>query len=135
MLTDEMMPALQGALPSQFVTCSADGIPNITVISQVYYVDPRHVALSFQFFSKSKKNVAENPRACAQIIHPATGDCYLLDLKYERTESEGPLFESMEMQLEAIASMSGMQDVFKLRGADVYEVLGAKRIEGMRIGR
>jgi hypothetical protein len=34
----------------------------------------------------------------------------------------------MEMQLEAIASMTGMEGVFKLKGAHVYEVLRIERL-------
>jgi hypothetical protein len=34
----------------------------------------------------------------------------------------------MDMQLEAVASMTGMTGVFKLRGADVYEVLHIERV-------
>jgi hypothetical protein len=34
----------------------------------------------------------------------------------------------MDMQLEAVASMTGMTGVFKLRGADVYEVVSIQRL-------
>jgi len=34
------------------------------------------------------------------------------------------------MQLAAIASMTGMEDVFKLRGADIYEVKAITQIDG-----
>ena len=59
MITEEHLPALQGMFPSWVTTCSASGEPNTTVISQVWYVDEEHVALSFQFFNKTKKNIEE----------------------------------------------------------------------------
>jgi len=62
-LPAEIRPVLDNGIPAVMVTCSADGIPNVTVISQVYYVDETHAALSFQFFSKTLRNVRENPRA------------------------------------------------------------------------
>ena len=67
MITDEHQPCLQGMFPSCITTCSAAGEPNTTVISQIWYVDEEHVALSFQFFNKTKKNIAENPYAFATI--------------------------------------------------------------------
>ena len=62
-LPSEIRPVLDNGTPAVMVTCSADGKPNTTVISQVYYVDETHAALSFQFFSKTIRNVRENPRA------------------------------------------------------------------------
>jgi hypothetical protein len=38
----------------------------------------------------------------------------------------------MEMQLEAIASLTGMSEVFKLRGADIYKVLSITKNQGGR---
>ena len=61
MITEEHLPALQGMMPSWITTCSAAGEPNTTVISQIWYVDEEQVALSFQFFNKTKKNIEENP--------------------------------------------------------------------------
>ena len=66
-LPDEIRPVLDNGIPAVMVTCSADGIPNVTVISQVYYVDETHAALSFQFFSKTIRNVRENPRAYVRL--------------------------------------------------------------------
>ena len=63
MLPEEIKPAMLGAIPSTMVTCSLAGVPNVTAISQVWYVDETHVALSFQFFSKTHRNVRENPFA------------------------------------------------------------------------
>ena len=58
MIKDEHQPCLQGMFPSWITTCSADGEPNTTVISQIWYVDDEHVALSHQFFNKTKKNIS-----------------------------------------------------------------------------
>lgn len=41
------------------VTCSKEGIPNATIVSQVYQVDSDHLAISNQFFGKTHKNVTE----------------------------------------------------------------------------
>jgi hypothetical protein len=43
-LPDEIRPVLDSGIPAVMVTCSSDGIPNVTVISQVYYVDETHAA-------------------------------------------------------------------------------------------
>ena len=66
-LSEELRGALDNGVPAIMVTCSADGAPNVTIISQVYWVDETHVALSFQFFSKTIKNVRENPRAWVSV--------------------------------------------------------------------
>ena len=127
MITDEMKPAMQGMVPATIVTCGQDGTPNATVISQVYYVDELHVALSFQFFNKTIKNVRENPHASVTIIHPSSAENWTLDIEYIRSETQGPVFENMDMQLEAIASMAGMVGIFKLKAADIYRVKSASK--------
>ena len=132
-LPDEIKPAMQGVIPSHVVTCSADGTPNASTISQVYYVDPDHVALSHQFFNKTVRNVRENPRAVVWLISPETFDTWDLALEYDRSETSGPIFETMDMQIEAIASMVGMKGVFKLRSADIYRVVSVTKNVGERI--
>jgi adenylate cyclase len=115
-------PALEGAVPAVIATCARDGTPNVSYVSEVHYVDHEHVALSFQFFSKTRRNVLENPRATVIVIHPDTGAQYRLALRYLRTEESGALFECMKAKLAGIASHSGMTGVFRLRGADIYRV-------------
>ena len=122
MISEELQPVFQGIYPSVITTCSADGEPNTTLISQVFYVDPDHVALSYQFFGKTNRNIEQNPYAAVMVLHPESTASYHLDLHFLRRETEGDLFEQMDMQLTAIASMTGMEDVFKLRGADIYTV-------------
>src|SRR5205807_2399711 len=95
MIPAALMPALQGVIPSHIATCSADGVPNVTALSQVFFVDDGHVALSQQFFSKTKANLLGNPFAVVQLIHPETAVMWILDLRFLRSESEGALFDAM----------------------------------------
>jgi hypothetical protein len=127
-LPQEIRPALDNGVPALMVTCAADGTPNATVISQVYYVDETHVALSFQFFNKTIKNVRENPRAWAGVTDFIGQADWALDLEFERSEMEGPIFDAMDMQIEAIASATGMSGIFKLRAADIYRVLSVEKL-------
>jgi len=119
---------LEGTIPSALATCAADGTPNVSLVSQVHYVDEGHVALSFQFFNKTRENVLGNRRASAQVLHPRTTAHYQIDMEYLRTETSGPLFESMKAKLASIASHEGMTGVFKLLGSDVYRVLGIRQV-------
>lgn len=132
---DSIRACLDGAVPGVIATCSADGTPNAAYLSQVHYVDPRHVALSFQFFNETRQNILVNPRATVQVIDPDTGAHYRLALTYLRTETEGPLFESMKARLAGIASHTGMGKVFRLRGADVYRVQAMEQAAGHGLPR
>jgi adenylate cyclase len=127
---DAIRSCLEGVIPATVATCSTDGVPNATYVSQMQYVDARHVALSFQFFNKTRQNILANPQATALVIEPATGACYRLDLLYLRTETAGALFQSMKAKLAGIASHTGMTGVFKLQGADVYRVLAVHQVPG-----
>jgi hypothetical protein len=127
-LPDDIRPVMENGLPATVVTCSADGIPNTTIISQVYYVDATHVALSFQFFNKTIRNVRQNPHACVARNDLERQLNWVLDVQYDHSETAGPIFEQMDMQIEAIASATGMSGIFQLRAADIYRVKSFKRI-------
>jgi hypothetical protein len=120
----------EGIIPAMMTTCSLEGEPNITEISQVHLVDDRHVALSHQFFNKTQRNVRENPYASVLLFSPRTFDQYRLQLRLDHSESEGALFEEMAARLQVIASHTGMCGVFRLLSADVYEVLSAEHVQG-----
>lgn len=115
-------PCFEGLVPAVIATASADGTPNVTHLSRVHLVDDERVALSNQFFSKTTRNLAENPRASVELVDPETYAAYRLTLEYERTERRGPIFERLARDVEAIAALTGMQGVFEVRGADVYRV-------------
>ena len=124
----DIRECLEGVIPSTVATCAADGTPNITYVSQAHYVDASHVALSYQFFNKTRQNILANPRAAVAVLNPVSGGRYQMDVEYQRTETEGPLFESMKAKLAGIASHTGMSGVFRLLGSDVYRVLAIERV-------
>ncbi len=127
---DDVRECFEGAVPGTVATAHADGTPNISYLSHVQYVDASHVALSYQFFNKTHENMLANPRALLTVIHPRTAAQYRLSLRFERTESAGPLFERMKAKLAGIASHVGMAHVFRLLGADVFEVVAMEQVPG-----
>ena len=131
-LPEEIKPCLQGAIPSSLVTCSKEGVPNTTFLSQVHWVDEEHVALSFQFFNKTTRNVRENPRAEIVVFSPIDFTTWHLGIRYLRSETDGPTFDTMEMELEAIASMTGMSGIFKLKAADIYAIETVQKVASPR---
>ncbi len=119
-----------GIVPGVVATCDGDGMPNVSYVSQVQLVDEKHVALSCQFFNKTRQNLDVNPLATLELYDPYTFEAYRLRLRFLRSESTGPLFEAMAPRIQAIASHTGMAGVFKLRSADVCEVLSIEKREG-----
>lgn len=125
---DLIRPCLEGVIPGVVATCDRDGVPNVAYLSQVEYVDAEHLALSFQFFNKTRRNVLDNTVVELVVVHPYIGASYRLQAHYLRTEEAGPLFERMRAKLAGIASHTGMGGVFQLRGADIYAVTGIEAL-------
>ncbi len=127
-ITQEMLPAMQGVIPPVLSTCSAEGMPNVTAISQVYYVDDSHIAISRQFFNKTFRNLKENLNLSVVITSPETFSMWKIRLRFVESQSDGPVYDQMAMQLEAIATMQGMTDVFSLQSADICAVQGIETL-------
>lgn len=125
---DSIRRCLEGAIPATMATCGTDGTPNVAFLSQVDYIDAQHLALSYQFFNKTRANVLANPRAQMLLADPVTGATYRLDIEYLRTETDGALFERMKAKLAGIASHTGMSGIFRLRGSDVYRVHAIEQV-------
>lgn len=124
----DLANCFEGVVPAVIATASADGTPNVTYLSRVRMVDDERIAVSNQFFSKTSRNLAENPRASVLLVDPTTYDQFRLTIVYERTERRGPLFEQLRSDVDAIAALTGMENVFKLRAADIYRVLHIEAI-------
>ena len=125
---EELETCFQGAVPASVCTASQDGMPNATYLSIVQRVDEDHVGLSRQFFNKTVENFSTNPRCQIMLVDPTTGQQYRLDLVHDRAEFEGPLFERMRVQLEAVASQTGMTGVFRLQAVDICRVIESRMV-------
>ncbi len=120
---------LEGVIPPSMCTVSADGVPHVNFISHAEYVDPEHLALTYQFLNRSRTNVLATGRVALALDDPYTGAGVVLQLVYVRTETSGPLFERLRAKLAGIAAHTGMEKVFLLRGADLYRVLSLRRVD------
>lgn len=122
--------SLEGVVASILATCDRDGTPNVSMISQVHYVDAEHVALSYQFFNKTRRNLLETRMASVEVFDPQSFAQHRLALDYVETRTRGPVFESMKAKLAGIASHHGMENVFRLLGADIFRVVGIEAVPG-----
>jgi predicted pyridoxine 5'-phosphate oxidase superfamily flavin-nucleotide-binding protein len=124
----DLEACFSGVVPAVLVTASASGVPNVTYLSRAHPVDDHRIALSNQFMSKSARNLAENPNACLLLVHPVSHDEFRLHLTYERTERRGLVFERLRGDVETLAALTGMRDVFRLRAADVFRVVDVQQV-------
>ena len=123
---ESIASCFEGIIPSSICTCSADGTPNVTYLSIVHRIDSHHVGLSYQFFNKTRENMLRNPFVQVVVISASNLRQYRLDLRYERTETEGATFDRVNTRLDAVASQTGMSQVFHLQGVDIFEVLDCR---------
>jgi adenylate cyclase len=113
----------EGVIPSIIATSALDGTPNISYLSHVTRVDDQHVALSNQFFGKTARNVRDNAQAALLLVDPRDGTQYDLALRFVESQSQGTVFDRVNVQLRATSGQLGMAGVMRLRGVDVYQVL------------
>jgi adenylate cyclase len=118
----------EGVIPAIIATVSRDGVPNISYLSHVAFVDDEHVALSDQFFSKTAANIRANNNAALMLVDPHDGAQYRLAVIFERSLDAGALFDTMAAELRAISAQLGMADVMRLRGVDVYRVASVEEV-------
>lgn len=126
MIPEEMHPALMGVVPSTLITCSKDGIPNISNISRVWYVDAHHVAIANHMLKKSIHNLHENPVAFIRTTDPTTFSTWELEVRYIGSKNNGEIFENMKKQYEVLQMMMESVVPITVHSAELFIVLSAK---------
>ena len=127
---DAIRECFEGVIPAVMATAGPDGVPNVAYLSQVHFIDAQRIALSYQFFNKTRQNILINPLASLLVTNPATAAQYRLSLRFSHTETSGQIFEEMKAKLAGIASHTGMSGVFRLLGSDIFEVLEIEAVAG-----
>jgi len=126
---ESIRDCLRAGLPAPMATCSADGTPHISHISQVEYLDRERVATSRQPFNRTLPHLQSSPFSQALVVRPTTGEQFRLDLRYLHTATAGEEFEAMRANVEAIASQTEQDAALRLRGLDVHRVLRCTRVK------
>ncbi len=124
----DLRNAFEGIIPAVIATVDDAGMPNISYLSHVYFVDDSHVAVSNQFFSKTTANVRRNGAATVGIVDPCTGLQYLLELQFERAFDAGEVFDRISTHLDIMSSLRGLTGIMKLKTADIYRVLTVRAV-------
>jgi adenylate cyclase len=114
--------SLDAGLPATISTVDANGTPNVSYLSKVLYVDEQRVALTNQFFRKTRANLEVNPHALVMVVDPRDCRQFVLTLEFEGSHADGPIFEQLKNELDVIATMTGMGEVFRLASADIFRV-------------
>lgn len=120
--------AFLGIIPSSIMTASKEGVPNVAYLSQAYLINEKQLALTTQFFQKTKQNLLENGHCTIRVYDPDTFCPFEIEAKYSHTETEGSTFEHLAKKIDAIAEHSGASHCFKLQAIEVLDIVQIDRI-------
>lgn len=121
--------AFLGIIPSTIMTASSDGIPNIAYLSQVYLLSERQIALTTQFFNKTKSNLLENPLCAVRVYDPETFAAYEISARYNRSESSGQIFEQLAKKFSAVADHAGNSHFFQLQAVEILDIVDIEYVQ------
>jgi adenylate cyclase len=127
----ELRTSIEGFLPPTFATVDARGMPNAIHISQAMVLTDDQVGLSRQFQRKTLVNLERDPRGCLYVTDQDTFDQWRLYLRRIRVDTSGPHFDAMRARIDAIAGMTGMSQVFRLKAVDVFELERILPVQGV----
>ena len=95
---------INNAYAAAFSTCSPDGVPNVVPVSMKQAVDDETVMVSDQYLCKSLANLRVNPHVALSVWDEEGGFQVKGTVTYE---DEGPRYEQVAAQVQAILSSMG----------------------------
>ncbi|MFC0216573.1 LuxR C-terminal-related transcriptional regulator [Paenibacillus chartarius] len=126
MITPELLTLFEGAYPSCLVTCSADGIPNMSNLTRVWAEGADHVMVANQLLNKTYRNITEHPLALLKMTNPRDFVHWELSVRFIRSESEGERYDRILQDLRAVSWMAGVPLSAGLRSVLIFEVLSVR---------
>ncbi len=132
---DSIPGAFEGTIPATIATCSQDGTPNVSYLSIVRRVDNERIAVTNQFLSKTVRNLRVNPQVCVRVVDLTDMAQYDIEGRFVVAQTSGELFESVRIQLDAVAAQTGMAGTFRLRSVDMISVDRCTRVDEPRPSR
>lgn len=129
----DLAACFEGVIPSIVATAAADGMPNISYLSHVVMVDPDHIALSNQFFSKTAANIRANPRSALLLVDPRNGAQFRIDMVFVESRNTGEVFQQVKTHLHASSFQVGMADIMRLKAIDIYRVTSITQVPSLAV--
>ncbi|WP_284037801.1 LuxR C-terminal-related transcriptional regulator [Neobacillus sp. 114] len=126
MIPEEMHPALMGVVPATIITSNKDGVPNITNIARIWFVDSHHVAIANHMLNKSIQNLRHNRFAFIRTMDTNTFTTWELDVEYEGSNLDGAIFTEMKKQYEVLSMMLESGNPITVKSAEVFQVLSVR---------
>ena len=102
-MPQECQDMINNAYAAAFSTC-ADGVPNVVPVSMKQAWDAETVMVSDQYLNKSLANLRANPRVALSVWDDEGGWQVKGTVTYE---DEGPRYEQVAAQVQAILSSMG----------------------------
>lgn len=129
MIPEEMKSAFMGVVPATLITSNKEGIPNITNISRVWYVDSYHVAVANHMLNKSIRNLRVNPYAFIRTMDTTTFSTWELELEYIGFRTDGDIFQEMKKQYEVLSMMLESEIPITMHSAEIFHVVSVRICE------
>ncbi|HIW75083.1 MULTISPECIES: pyridoxamine 5'-phosphate oxidase family protein [Gordonibacter] len=102
-MSQECQDMINNAYAAAFSTC-ADGVPNVVPVSMKQAMDAETVMVSDQYLNKSLANLQANPYVALSVWDDEGGFQVKGTVTYE---NEGPRYEQVAAQVQAILSSMG----------------------------
>ncbi|MGJ7910065.1 LuxR C-terminal-related transcriptional regulator [Neobacillus sp. LXY-1] len=129
MIPEDMQPALLGTVPSTLITCDENGVPNITNIARVWYVDQSHVAIANHMLNKSIKNLQNHPLAFFRTTDTNRFITWEIEAEYVGPMTNGSIYQEMKKQYEVLSMMFESDLPITFRNAELFQVTSVRICE------
>ncbi len=132
-LTDEMKADFAKMKIFPFATASKGGEPNVIPIGMCkLQEDGETIWITDNYFSKTRKNLGENPRGAIYVWGPEIEGCYQIKGDIE-IKTEGEDYEKMHKMVKSIGDRFPAKALAVLKITEVYECKSSKPGPGKKL--